>query len=520
MPSSSRRADTAAPIALVVGLIFTLSIALTISASGQPCSQPAMLPTWAGPVQHEAVAIPPANLSWAGKTGTTGHRIVHFLHGLGGTSDSWNLLAARTAFQGAPGYPARQVVYLNPHSYLQNGSPVASAMDINAYLSSTGAAASAAQNIHVLDNFIVAHSYGGVLSLLLDSLYAHRFIFTRQFGGIVAFGSAVNGAYLAKSLHPAGDNLAVPFVEHACRVLSNPRLWAPQFPAMRWIPGLDPLLRDAVDQSCGLGSSFVPFALKKFNSPGMVDLFPTAPLAIRLGKRVPSVPVVLAYGVEDEPVFWRTATSMLATDSVGLALATDPFSMDGDGDLVTFASQQYDRHSSQRSDALQRAFTWRVAAWALAPTAVGSLIAEWQAVQAEREAAAADRAARWYLDANESYKQLIGARTTQIVLDGYWCRCRDDVNDPSWTPVASASDCATDEGCTVLPRYEHLAVEKPNDGVVLAESAGVLNGAVASLLMPGTNHQQMRNSSVTKSVLNRLMNGQIPGGAYFATPVR
>jgi hypothetical protein len=30
----------------------------------------------------------------------------------------------------------------------------------------------------------------------------------------------------------------------------------------------------------------------------------------------------------------------------------------------------------------------------------------------------------------------------------------------------------------------------------------------------------MRNSSVTKSVLNRLMNGQIPGGAYFATPVR
>jgi hypothetical protein len=239
-----------------------------------------------------------------------------------------------------------------------------------------------------------------------------------------------------------------------------------------------------------------------------------------LGKRVPSVPVVLAYGVEDEPVFWRTATSMLATDSVGLALAQDPFAMDGDQDLVTFATQQYDRHSSQRTDALQRAFQYRIAAWILSPTGIGSLIAEWQAVQAEREAAAADRAARWYLDANDSYKQLIGARRTQLIQDGYWCRCRFDESDPSWTPVANASDCATDQGCTVLPRYEHLVVEKPSDGVVLAESAGVLNGAVASIQMPGTNHQQMRNSSVTKSVLNRLMNGQIPGGAYFATPVR
>jgi len=521
MPTSSRRADSAAPIALVVGLIFTLTVVLTVSAAGQPCSDPTTLPTLAaGPVQQEAVPSTAPNLSWSGKTGTTGYRVIHFLHGLGGTSDSWNLLAARTAFLGAPGYPARQVVYLNPHSYLQNGSPLASAMDINAYLGSTGAAASAAQNISVLDNFVVAHSYGGVLAVLLDSLYQHRFIFNRQFGGIVAFGSAINGAYLAKAIHPAGDNLAVPFVENACEILSNPRLWAPQFPAMRWIPGLDPLLRDAVDKSCGLGSSFVPFALKKFNSPGMVDLFPSAPLAKRLGKRVPSVPVVLAYGVEDEPVFWRTATSMLATDSVGLALAQDPFSMDGDQDLVTFATQQYDRHSSQRTDALQRAYQYRIAAWILSPTGIGSLIAEWQAVQAEREAAAADRAARWYLDANDSYKQLIGARSTQLIQDGYWCRCRFDESDPSWTPVASATDCATDQGCTVLPRYEHMVVEKPSDGVVLAESAGVLNGAVASILMPGTNHQQMRNSSVTKSVLNRLMNGQIPGGAYFATPVR
>jgi hypothetical protein len=289
---------------------------------------------------------------------------------------------------------------------------------------------------------------------------------------------------------------------------------------MRWIPGLDPLLRNAVDQTCGLGSSFVPFALKKFNSPGMVELFPNAPLAKRLGKRTPSVPVVLAYGVEDEPVFWRTATSMLATDSVGLALASNPFAMDADQELVTFASQQFDRHESQASDALQRAQNLRTWAWILSPTLVGALIAEWQAIQAEREAAAADNAAAWYLDANNSYKQLIGARRMTLFANGFWCRCIDDPNNPSWFPVANASDCSGDDGCITIPRYEYALVEKPSDGVVLAESAGQLQGAVASIMMPGTNHQQMRNSSTTRLVLNRLMNGQVAGGAFFATPTR
>ena len=139
---------------------------------------------------------------------------------------------------------------------------------------------------------------------------------------------------------------------------------------------------------------------------------------------------------------------------------------------------------------------------------------------AEREAAAADKAARWYRDANDSYKQLVGARVMQVNAEGYWCRCRDEYNAPTWYPVNDPADCFGDGDCLTFPIYEYQLVEKPSDGVVLAESAGILNGAVASVLMPSTNHQQMRNSSVTKSVLNRVMNGQIPGGAFFATPTR
>ena len=521
MPSSSQRADSPAPIALVVGLILSLTLLLSWSAAAQPCGNPASLPAIEAASAVHADFVPPTgSLQWSNKTATNGDRIVHFIHGLGGNADSWNLVAARTAAIGTPGYPAREVVYANPPTYLQTGSTLDAAMDIHGYLTATGGPLSALHAIDVEDNFMVGHSYGGVLSLLLDSLYDDPQTFTRQFGGIVAFGSAINGAYLAKALHPTGDNLAVAFVEEACRALSDPRLVAPQFPALRWIPGLDPLLRTVVDNACGLGSSFVPFALQKFNSPGMVELFPSAPLAQRLGKRTPSVPVVLAYGVEDEPVFWRTATSMYRSDSVGLALANDPFSMDGDGDLVTFATQQHDRYANQKAQALQRAANFRIAAWALSPTLLGSLIAEWQAVVAEREAAAADKAARWYRDANDSYKQLVGARVMQVNAEGYWCRCRDEYNAPTWYPVNDPADCFGDGDCLTFPIYEFQLVEKPSDGVVLAESAGILNGAVASVLMPSTNHQQMRNSSVTKSVLNRVMNGQIPGGAFFATPTR
>ena len=54
---------------------------------------------------------------------------------------------------------------------------------------------------------------------------------------------------------------------------------------------------------------------------------------------------------------------------------------------------------------------------------------------------------------------------------------------------------------------------KPNDGVVLSESAGMLNGAVYSVKMFNTNHQQMRNCEETKIGLNKAFNG-IYGDAF------
>jgi hypothetical protein len=89
--------------------------------------------------------------------------------------------------------------------------------------------------------------------------------------------------------------------------------------------------------------------------------------------------------------------------------------------------------------------------------------------------------------------------------------------------VAHPSDCESntpDATCLAWPRWVSEVTVQPNDGVVLASSAGSLPGAVAHIALPHTNHQQMRNASYTREFFKRLYNGTIPGAAFFLTPVR
>ena len=59
MPSSSHRADSPAPIALVVGLILSLTLLLSWSAAAQPCGNPASLPAIEAASAVHADFVPP-----------------------------------------------------------------------------------------------------------------------------------------------------------------------------------------------------------------------------------------------------------------------------------------------------------------------------------------------------------------------------------------------------------------------------------------------------------------------------
>ncbi|MFM1884599.1 MAG: hypothetical protein RL168_783, partial [Bacteroidota bacterium] len=443
-------AATLALIAFLIGLLAT-------GVYAQPCS---IFPLPDSTYGFSPIAFDAAENSnrFATKTATSGERIIFYLHGLGGSPENWNLVASRTALGGANQFPARQVLYDSPPSYSQNGGLIDGALDIDQHLQTQAWLAEQMHQIDPDNHLIVAHSLGGLEALILDSLYADSSLFDRPIGGMVLIGSAVAGSQAPFTLSPWGQNGAANFISDACSILSHPALWIPAYlPPLRWFENLDPLLQQTLSTQCSAASHLiVPFALGKFNRPITTELHPQNPLIQKISQRAPSVPVIQVYGVEDEPVFWRTAYSMTVTDSIGMSLAQDPFSFDGDQPLVDWANTQQARYQAQATLAAAAAQHHALGLQAAWWNPVASLYHAWQRQRALEQAEAASDAEQWYRKANDVYEALIGARRIQHEQSGYWCRCRGlNPEDETWSVVTHPSECESlspEMRCTAWPR--------------------------------------------------------------------
>ncbi|MGA1778324.1 MAG: hypothetical protein ACO39W_06040, partial [Schleiferiaceae bacterium] len=294
MPSRSNASAQILPMILTVLVIAVLVTLLTQSAYGQPCSFPTSPIFEVGSTVYSPFSPPPSGTEFAQKTHTGGERIIFYLHGLGGTGTSWNSVASRTAYGGAPQYPARQVIFDMPFTYLQNASLFDAAMDIDNTLQVRSFLAQQMHGVSPGDYLLIAHSLGGIEALILDSLYTDTATFERPFGGAVLVGSAIGGSDAAMALSAWCQNGAVDFVDEACQFLSNPWLWAAHLlPPLRWFPALDPWVQQAIQSTCsGIVTPFIPFALGKFNRPLVTELTPQSPWPAHLNHRVPQIPVV------------------------------------------------------------------------------------------------------------------------------------------------------------------------------------------------------------------------------------
>ena len=251
MPYRSNASAQILPMILTVLVIAVLVTLLTQSANGQPCSFPTSTIFEVGSTVYSPFFPPPSGTEFAQKTHTGGERIIFYLHGLGGTGTSWNSVASRTAYGGAPQYPARQVIFDMPFTYLQNASLFDAAMDIDNTLQVRSFLAQQMHGVSPGDHLLIAHSLGGIEALILDSLYTDTATFERPFGGAVLVGSAIGGSDAAMALSAWGQNGAVHFVEEACQILSNPWLWAAHLlPPLRWFPALDPWVQQAIQSTC------------------------------------------------------------------------------------------------------------------------------------------------------------------------------------------------------------------------------------------------------------------------------
>lgn len=525
--SMSKKRASSGEWTVLVALGLTIAgILFAHSARAQPCT-----PTVPAAVCAQSETnVPFLTPVWPARPGFkiqgTGERLVHHLHGLGGDGTSWNLVAARTSYGGAPNYPARRVPYSTPPTYYHNGSLTDAALDVHAALATAQQALGAPLGLPANQNLVVAHSLGGVVARRLDDLYRDSASFQRQFGGIATFGSPHLGAIALYNASPYGLDLARPFVREACEALGHPEVAVyPSLPLLRWIPGLDPLLKQTVKSACGtLGNVFTPFAAKDFYRPVTLDILPWSAAIQNLHAQGSEVPIVAFYGVEEEPIFWRTAQSFFSLDSMGVQQMTDPFFATNDQQLVDFAQRERDRFEALADGAADAALNYREAAHAWRLLVPLAHYYRRQAHRKESAVTALNQAGLWYAHANGVYKTIVGAQKVQWLQDGWMCTCVNQQTgtvERSW--VEAPDDCEPSGGfedCHVTHRYVLRVFQYESDGMVLAHSAGNVNGAVLSVRLPKTNHQQMRNCTETKEKLRLLYNGQLSNAGFFSIPVR
>jgi pimeloyl-ACP methyl ester carboxylesterase len=438
-------------------------------------------------------------------------RLIYWIHGLGGNGDSWAKVAQATQYQSpsqqVPGYPARKVTSL-PLTYSQF-SLSGAASSLHNMIMTQGDPASIANNItDRTDNFIIAHSQGGIVSRATDMMYDQLGPqIERRFGGIVTFGSPHAGAKILNNKDQFGA-----FSEDGCNALiSGP-------------------LEDSI-QNLGIVSFFISgqtfHSLKEGFCNFLADQ--VAPIMFQdqfqditedykvgavpiaeLNTHTSTIPHVAFYGIEEEPVLYRTMYNL----KVKKPNSYDHFKADDDQYLVTKFDSLFNEYNAKYEAYAQLVTHFEnegmpcdAMEWILHLNKCTVMDPAYWHFLRRRDMWALG--VHWLRNANKTYKTIIGADQSHWVTT-YTCTCNGSsfpTNQPSCPP-----------GCTRTNAVSYwLTEEYQSDGVILVESASAYPGAMTRD-MPKSNHQQMRNDSNTKTRLKELFDGGY--GDYFITAVR
>lgn len=446
-----------------------------------------------------------------------GKRTLYWIHGLGGGVKSWGTLAAATQAGGTPGYQPRNVRSVVP-VYDQYGSLNTAAVSLDWFIDPLASVPSW-DTVPRSRHLAIAHSQGGLVARK-HSQMAERGALSRQYGGIITFGTPHRGAALLNNANPNGSYPVGRFVQDGCSALSNAELanlmrqnfWTDILVSQSTISEVSSLVCDA------FANTLLPLMLKDLNQPITIDYRQGADSLNALNADTLPVPIVAVYGVEQAPVFWRTMGSFLLNDTT---ISHNPFGADADQAAVDAANQMIAHYWGQSEFYKGRYNYWKRRR-GLVPFASRNTWKAWDQHQANM------RAHEWLRDANDQWERLIGALKDTMYAGEYLCVCRNAAS--SWqnlrlSRVANESDCmpiVASESCRTYEYIKPVRIRKPNDGVVLAESAAGLPHFAPPVAMSNTNHQQMRNSEETKRVLNALFDGDLDPGAYgfFQTLVR
>jgi hypothetical protein len=438
-------------------------------------------------------------------------RLVFWIHGLGGNLDSWAKVAQATQYQ-APGqsvsgYQHRKITSI-PLTYSQFSLSGAASTLHNTLVSSGDAACLANGITDKSINFIIAHSQGGIVSKATDKMYDDlNMESSRRFGGIVTFGSPHGGAQILNN-----KDQFTPFTDEACNAL----IAGPLEDGVQGNPAVDFFIPNEKFESirnklCNiLANDITPIAFKDQFQEITEDYKVGAAALAELNGHNSSVPRVALYGVENEPVLYRTVYNLKIkspNEFPHFMAHDDQSAVDKFNNLLNKYRGQYEIYKSRVEYLESQGFPCSPLQWICCSPMCSIWDTEYWQKKAKRDAW--HDGVIWLTNSNNKYKTIIGAIESEWV-DTYQCNCN------GYSFPTSQPSCPS--GCSLSNTGGYYKLtNKPNDGVVLAESAMDYPGAIVGK-MDGSNHQQMRNDPNTKINLLKLFGGDY--GNYFTTEIR
>lgn len=481
---------------------------------------------------------------------------VYWLHGLGGSSESW-VNASLATEQGTPGFPARKAICKLPEYNLDYANLKQAAFSL-VDQSQFNADVELQNEKDRERNYMIAHSQGGLVGRYLDDFY-EKSDRKRAFHGLVTFGTPHHGAQIINSaldVEANGQTRAVNMMEEACNALAPAKLYEyleklekklPPFPVkffkMKVSEFKLPLANEGVVEAfredfCKIVPIVINFSLgaiigQPIKEGTMASTYKIGGLAIEeLNKLSTPTRKVAFYGIKDAgfntgDMFWRTYHYQhVSPNAYGFFGAnwTPEFKT---VQLAMQIMEQYRQHMEYHK-------TWEEYYLAKYNKYNGHPkqgIYKSYLYQAKHQGwvkGLYKNGYDWMLNIDQTWRTLIGSETLNPVVKGYKCTCAGIIAHPDGSmeeyyeekTVDNEADCIPSNPNPKIKCVAEAIIEmekelKPSDGIVLAESAANLPGMGYFSSMPNTSHMQMRNSEETrKSLLGLFEDNSIYQGWF------
>ncbi|HMX40133.1 MAG TPA: hypothetical protein PKD78_07395 [Saprospiraceae bacterium] len=447
-------------------------------------------PPTIAPIPDDLPLIPPSTSPTAGK------RIVYYLHGLGGNEGSWSVAGAEMM----KNFPNALSRFPDYSEFLNNSLPSAALVVRNNSnyrgLLAANEGANATFNIDPESNYVIGSSLGAVVAREMDRQFGESGDPYRM-GGFVGFG----GSNLGAGIVNGKEDLKKMAIGACESLLPGPALdKLPPF----WINllGIGEKVTDITDRFCVIATGVLTSTLLgQFDQAIAEDIAEGSPYLHDLNAYLSDKPKVAFYGIEDEPVFWRTM-QFSGVFGVG-ANSFPPWGAYNDQRLWDDVQMAHARYEEKYRDYWHK-YEWHKSrghnrkAWGYRDKAIA-----WGC------------GAYWWETSNDQFKTAIRLRELGTITEiKYGCLCTG--GGPPIKTIGSCPPTPPGYNCMQLNMAFEVPVwiDHPNDGIVRASSAKFLpNATHGPVLMPGSNHFSNRNDPNTKDCLFGLYDGIY--GLYF-----